>query len=292
MQRTRGAILLEAMLAVGLAGGFMSALVTMVLAANTSTDRADEMQRALWFATEGLGAVSTIAFDDLTVTENGSLSLSGSTGNSQRYVLGTAGAQPVGVGMTRTVRVQEVSRNASCDIVATGGTVDPDSVYIQSDVAWSDTAGRAHTVTERTLRTRWDDPQGSCFVANMAAQIDYNISGAVFSGGKQLRQVYFTNTGGSVATIAYVQFTWSNAAQLDQLFLDTSKVWSSTGPGTPLGSQNSGALLNIQDFTISPGQTIELNKGQFSINMAGTTLTMTVTFSDGSSWSSPPFNPS
>lgn len=286
MRLQRGSVILEALIAVGIAAAYLSGLVGLAVVANTTSDRAEETQRAIWHMNEGLEALQTIAFADLPTTDVGSLTYA-----SGRWTVGTAGVQALPDGMTRVVRVKTVSRDAQCLVVTSGGTVDDDSKMLESEVTWVDTADRSHTLTTSALRTRWDDPQGSCFTANMAASIEFTMSGAVFSGGKQLRQVYFTNTGGSIATIDTIAMTWNNGAELDQMFMDTSKIWSSSGPGTPAGAVLSGTELDIQDFTLSPGTTAELNKGQFNVQMNGTTLTMTVTFTDGSSWTSDPFNP-
>ncbi len=286
MRIPKGAVILEALVVVGIAAAYLGGLVTLAIAANSSSDRAEEITRAVWNMNEGLAALQTIAFADLTTTETGSLTFA-----SGRWTLGTSGPQALPDGMTRTVRVQTVQRDAGCLVVASGGTVDDDSRMLVSDVTWTDVAGRSHTVTSRALRTRWDDPQGSCFGATMATSVTWAVEGAEWSGGKQLRDLWFTNTGGNAATVNTIAFTWTNGATMSQLFMDTTKVWSSSGPGTPLHNLTSGEQMDIQDFTVPPGGTGEVNKGQFDINMEDTCLTMTVTFTDASSWTSPEFCP-
>lgn len=286
MNHPRGSIMLEALIAVGVASMYVLGILGLTLTANRSSDRAEETERATWDMNEGLEALQTISFTDLTTTNVGSLTFANNT-----WILGTAGQQTLPDGMKRTVKVQTVNRDNSCSIVASGGTLDTDSKTLVSEVVWTDTNNRSHTVTSSTLRTNWENPTGTCFVATMVSQITFDISGAVYSGGKQLRQVYFTNDGSTSVTIDKITMTWDNEAEFDQLFMDTSKVWSSTGPGTPSGEIHSGTLIDIQNFTLTPGSTAELNKGQFDQNMAGTTLTMTVTFTDGSTWTSPIFSP-
>jgi hypothetical protein len=100
-----------------------------------------------------------------------------------------------------------------------------------------------------------------------------------------------TNTGSGNAVIDKVTITWDNAALFSQLFIDNSKVWSSSGPGTPLGNQTSGIELDVQNFTIAPNATVELNKGQYDRLMTGVTITVKVTFADGSSYTSAPIMP-
>lgn len=286
MKSPRGSLMLEALLAVGVMAIFGSALLGYMLLANRSTDRSKENTTALWYTQEGLDALQTIAFTNLTTTQTGSLSFV-----SNQWTLGTSGPQTMADGSTRSIKVETVSRDSSCLVVASGGTVDTDSRKLTSATTWVDTAGRSHTLTLTSLRTNWENPIGSCFAATQATQVTFNVSGAVFSGGKQLRNVFFTNNGSAAVTIDKLAFTWTNGTQLDQVFMDTSKVWSSTGPGTPAGSVYTGTTLDIANFVLSAGATAELNKGQFSGQMAGVTLTLTVTFTDGSVWTSPPFNP-
>ena len=286
MFNRRGSLMLEALIAIGIGALFSTALLGFILATNASTDRAKENTLALWDTQEGLDALQTITFSSLANTTVGSLTFA-----SNRWTLGTSGPQTLADGATRTVKVEDVSRDAACLVVASGGTVDVDSKKLTSETTWTDSAERSHTLTLSTLRTNWEDPQGPCFKATQATQVTFNVSGAVFSGGKQLRQVYFTNNGTATVTIDKIIFTWNNGAEMDQLFMETSKVWSPSGPGTPAYSILTGETLDIDDYLLTGGATAELNKGQFSENMAGVTMTMTVIFSDSSAWVSPSFNP-
>lgn len=286
MKYPRGSLMLEVLLATGISAMFASALFGYVMIANESTDRAKENTTVLWETQEGLDALQTIAFGSLTNTTVGSLTFA-----SNRWTLGTSGPQTLPDGSTRTVKVENVSRDAQCFVVASGGTVDTDSKKLTSTTSWTDARGNAHNVTLTALRTNWENPTGACFAATQATQVTFNVSGAVFSGGKQLRQVYFTNNGSSSVTIDKLMFTWTNDAELDQMFMDTSKIWSATGPGTPTHELESGETMDVQNFVLTAGSTAELNKGQFDEQMAGVTLTMTVTFTDGSVWTSPSFNP-
>lgn len=281
----RGTILLEALLAAGVAAMFMTAIVSMVIVSNQTSDRAGKYELASWYAFEGVEALQTMAFADLSNTETGGITFANATWSI------AGGAQTLAQSMTRAVHIRDVYRDASCDIVTNGGTVDLDSKYLVSNVTWTDARGQAHTVTEETLRTRWDNPQGTCFAAQQASQVTFSFTNAQFSGGKQLRQVYMTNTGTTAAVIDKVTFTWNYATELDQLFIDTSKVWSESGPGTPTDDVESGTELNVADFTINAGATVEINKGQFSGPMTGATITISVIYIDGSIYTSPPITP-
>ncbi len=282
-----GFILLEVLLSVGLLALILSTLGGIVLISGGTT-RGGQSIRAAWAAQEGMAALHSMSFADLTATNTGSLTFSGN-----RWLLGASAPQTIATGITRTVRVKTVNRNASCQIVSSGGTLDTDSRTLESEVNWIDLAGRTHLITQSSLRTQWENPQGSCFQPTQAgcSIIDYATHGEWF-GGKQLRTVYFSNSCPSSSLVVdKMMFTWNNGAEIQQVFIDSTKVWSQSGPGTPSGEQNSGTILNIPNFTFSPGVQYELNKTQFEHAMSGTTLTITLYFTDGSSITTPPFVP-
>lgn len=286
MKIPRGSLLLEALIAIGVGALFTSALASYVLLTNVSTERATENTTAVWNAQTGLDAMQTIAFDDLPFTDTGAVTFA-----DNEWSVNTSGPQLLENGSSRLLMIQTVNRDAQCFVTATGGTVDTDSKKLTSQVTWTDAANRNHTHTLTSLRTNWENPVGSCFAPTQAAQVTFDVSRAEFSGGKQLRFVYFTNHGTDSVTVDKISLTWTSAAQFDQLFMDTSKVWSVSGPGTPTHALVSGETADIQDFSLGAGGVAEINKGQFNIQMTGVTLTMTVTFADGSVWISPAFNP-
>lgn len=282
---TRGSILLEAILAVGLAALVFSAGVGLLLTSRSVGSRALVRQQALWAAQEGIDALQTMTFEDLNTTSSGGLAFA--SGHWQMD--GSPDTLPEG--LLRTVRVQDVQRDASCFIVPIG-TVDPDTHEIESEISWTDSGGHPHAIILTGLRTRWENPQGSCFEPSMADCFDTDISEAEWYGGKQLREVFISNTCTDAVTVATMTITWNNSKKIQQVFFGSSKVWSASGPGTPSGDQVSGTLLNIRDETLSASQTLEVNKTQFTGTMAGTTVDIVFTFTDGSTVDTGPFVPS
>jgi Tfp pilus assembly protein PilV len=278
--------MIEVLITIGISAFFTLALLGYLLIVHTSTARSSDNAAALWNAQEGLDALRSISFSDLDTTLTGALAFTNNT-----WTLQTNGPQALDNGTVRTITVEDVYRDTDCLITSTGGTLDIDSKKLTSAVTWTDHAGRSHTQTFTTLRTRWDAPQGACFAAEQVTQVAFDISAAEFFGGKQLRQIFFTNTGTTDVTIDKIILTWDNATSISQLFVDNSKVWSSTGPGAPTYAASSGATLDIQNFSITAGDTVELNKGQFASSMTGVTVTITVIFTDASQWSSPSFMP-
>lgn len=282
-----GFVLLEVLLSIGLLALILSILGGVVLVAG-GVSRGGQSIRAAWAAQEGLSAMQSVAFADLSFTDTGILSFS-----NNRWTLGTGAPQTIASGITRTVQVKQVNRDQSCQIVTSGGTPDEDSKTLESRVNWIDLAGRSHTIALSSLRTQWDNPQGTCFLPSQAncSNIDYLTNGEWY-GGKQLRTVYFANTCSNAPIIIdKIMLTWDNGAEIEQSFIGSTKIWSKAGPGTPSGDQVSGTILDIQDFSLDPGVQYELNKTQFDKQMSGTTITITLIFADGSSFSTPPFVP-
>ena len=282
----QGASLLEAIIAIGLASLFLWATVGLVIISKQGAGKAQDRQEALWYANQGIDALRTIDFDDLTLTETGNLTFA-----SNQWTLNTSGAQSVGEKYSRTVKVHEAFRDSECFLVDTPGDSDDDSKYFVSEVTWTDVNDRSQSMTMNSFATRWDDMQGVC--SDMADAITIDFSTSAWFGGKQLREIYLTNTSDHNVTIDKFVITWDNEYLITQLFLDTSKIWSSGGPGTPTGEQPSGTELDVQDQTIIAQQdTVEIPKVQFTQVMDGATMTFEIIFEDGSSLASPPFIPS
>ena len=286
-QNTEGFLLLEILLSIGLLALILSILGGVVLISK-GTSRGGQSNRATWAAKEGMAALQSMAFSDLTETETGTITFSGN-----QWHLGSGLPQTISTGITRTVHVKPVNRDESCQIVSSGGTSDTDSKTLESYVNWIDLSGQTHTIALSSLKTQWENPQGSCFQPSEAncSTIDYMTSGQWY-GGKQLRTIYFENTCTSAPiVIDKMIFTWNNSAEIQQVFIGSTKVWAENGPGTPSDEQSSGTILDISDFTMNPGVQYELNKTQFDKAMSGTTITITLIFSDGTSFITPPFVP-
>lgn len=285
-QSLHGYSLLEAVLAIAFAGLLFMGAFGLFLTGQETTFESLVRQTALWEAQQGIEALSTMRFEDLQLTETGSLSFV-----EDQWVLEESGPEELGDGMTRTVRVQEAQRDANCELVASGGEVDSDSYFLESEVIWTGLHGNPQTITLRTIRTNWANPDDSCFAAD-CSQLDWDVLGSEWFGGKQLREVYITNNTGETKEIDKITITWNNSAVIQQVFFDSAKFWSSSGPGLPLGTQASGTELDGENGLINDGQTIEMHKTQFSSNMSGTTITVSYECVDGSAVTFGPFTPS
>lgn len=287
MNKQRGYALLETLLAIGLAAIFMSSIIALALISNRGSAKAMQYQKASWAAMEGIEALRSMDFSDLFLTQYGDLSFV-----SNQWSLSENAPQIINSEMTRTIKIEEVQRNESCEIVSYGGEVDSNSFFIESEVSWVDASLRSQTITQRTLRTNWKNLGDTC-AQEAASLVDIDVvADASWYGQKQLRDVHITNNGSTGVTIKEITFWWDNGELIEQVFLGAGKIWGHAGPGSPLGKQVSGTELETVETTIDSGQTLDLHKVQFTNNMLGTTITIKVKFTDDSEITTDPFVPS
>lgn len=122
-----------------------------------------------------------------------------------------------------------------------------------------------------------------------------DISGAEIGGGgnRELQGITIENIDANCAIIIdKITATWDNGNFIREIKIDSIKVWSRTGPGTPTGKQPSGTELDIQDFIlpVSSGQ-LDIDKFRFDGSMSGATFDIIFTMSDGSTKSTGNFSP-
>ncbi|PJC24964.1 hypothetical protein CO057_00045 [Candidatus Uhrbacteria bacterium CG_4_9_14_0_2_um_filter_41_50] len=283
----RGSLLLEVVISIGLAAIFFSASAGLLIIYKKSFQNTFTNQQVYSAAQQGVNALLSINFSDLTPIENGVLQYNNDT---KQWNILYGDPEFITPNITRTVSISEVRRDNDCLIVTTGGETDIDSLYLSTEINWQNTKTEPKTLTSSTLATNWEDPQGNCF-APASSNISLNVSLANWGGAKQLRDVYIINDSSFPVTLTKMTLTWDNASQLQQIFGIGQKLWSDSGPGTPAGTQISGTEIDIIDAAI-PANTIDYtHKIQFTSVMSGATLTISIEFSDGSVFTSEPFTP-
>jgi hypothetical protein len=284
----KGSVILEVLIVIGLSALFFSAIAGLIMASNKSLEQIYNSQTAIWRAEQGIDAVRSIKFSNLSLISGGKISYSPVSDNWSL----SEGSEIFDDGKERSITISEVQRDNSCLIVESGGTVDPDSYSIESNVSWIEQSGIEHVVTLNSLVVNWQNPQGSCFLPTDAGGISLDWSGGYWGGSKQLRGVYIINHTSRDITITKMTIWWDRpASKLQQLFAVGSKVWSSSGPGTPLGLQTSGTLIDTVDAIIPAGYTDETHKIQFTGAMEGSTIIISFEFADGSILVTDPFTP-
>ncbi len=288
-KQRQGSLLLEAVIAIGLLAIFFSAMAGLLLSANLGSSSAYTYERARWSAEQGIGALRSIAFTDLQSYATAALTYSGVT---HRWSVASGSATSLGHGLTRTVTVADVYRDDNCLVVATGGTLDTDSKELTSTVSWTMPNGQTRTYEASELRVNWEAPTGDCFKPLEARYPTLRFVGANWGGSKQLRDIYIDNATPYDATVTKITVWWSKpGSRSQQMFINTDKVWSESGPGTPSGNQDSGTLIDVVDFTIPANSTGATQKIQFTGAMANSTIRILFEFQDGSTLDTGVFTP-
>src|SRR3989339_798667 len=152
-----GFSIIEVMLAVSLFVIFVSGMATVALRGMDNNRTAQEQVIANQFASEGLEAVRSIRNQDYSY-----LVKSAGTGvvRSGGGVWAFSGANNVFEKYTRVLSVAAVNRDGNGDVVASGGTADPDTKKITSTVTWAVGSARTNSVVLTTYLTDWPSPVG------------------------------------------------------------------------------------------------------------------------------------
>lgn len=281
-------MLLEVLMAIGLSALFFSAIAGLLVTSNQSTGSLYNAQKAYSRAKEGVTALRSMSFSELSATWDGKATYDSI---NDKWVLGT-GQELFDDGQARSLAIVEVQRDEDCEIVEVGGDIDPDSFYLRSNILWDTLGGGKQDLTVESLRVNWEDPVGECFNPTDAGGVTLDWSGGYWGGSKQLRGVYIINHTERDITVTKMTIHWDKpSSNLQQIFAIGSKVWSDSGPGTPTGQQGSGTEIDVQDATIPASYTDETHKIQFTGAMEGATLIMEFEFADGSILTTDPFTP-
>jgi hypothetical protein len=220
--------------------------------------------RATFIAEEGIEAARNIRDQAFTNLVNGSYGISTTTGAWS--LSGTSDTQDI---FTRTVTV---------------ATVDSATKQITSTVTWPEDALRTGSVSVVTYLTNT-----KLLVPSATTQASYlmiDMTGSHLTGGSfnQLQGITVQDASTSAITIDKITLSWTpDANTINAIQINGSTVWSSTGPGTPTGSQSSGTALDISNVVLSPGAgATNINYFQFSGAMTGDAFTIIFAMTDGS----------
>lgn len=166
----QGAALLEVLVSLGLFAvlGFVVTSVSFdaLVANRVGGERTD----ALAYAQEGLEASRQIRDRSWGLLATGSYGVAVETvGAETRYAFsGTSDAREV---YTRVVTVEDVQRDASSNIVSSGGTVDPDTRRVVSKVTW----GSAGPLREVLLTTYLTNSKGISWTETREAEFEQGV---------------------------------------------------------------------------------------------------------------------
>lgn len=153
---TRGQVLIELLVALGVFGILAIAVTGLAIDALWSLDAATDLTAAVAYTEEGLEAARQIADRSWTALVVGNHGVAVETvGEETRYTF-SATSDTEGP-YTRTLEVLDVQRDAGGNIVESGGTVDPDTRRVTSTITWqTGVTRRQQRVSLVTLLTNWE----------------------------------------------------------------------------------------------------------------------------------------
>ncbi|KKQ80269.1 MAG: hypothetical protein UT02_C0012G0020 [Parcubacteria group bacterium GW2011_GWC2_38_7] len=195
---------------------------------------------------------------------------------------------------TRTININTVLRDGSCNLIETGGSADDDSRLITLDLTYTNARGPREKSFNRYF-TRWSNPT-TCLVRTEAGSLGLDVGTAYIDATKKsLYGIVLRNLGTTVITIDKMTFSWDTEGEITYIKIDGANYWHSTnGIGTPQGSQLSGTELDLVNFVLQPLTSYPLTAVRFDEKVDGATFSIKATMLDTSTVTevtSPPFVP-
>jgi len=212
-QKTRLSFtIIEVLLAMGLFALTVGGGTTVAVQAFSTNRLGEEESYANLLVSEGIEAVRAIATRDYFNLVNGTYGLT--TGGN---IWGFSGSSDTFGRFTRTILISNVYRDASKNIVNSGGTLDLFTKKVESRITWSFSPGRTDTVSLVTYLTFWQT--SICNWSSVSQAGSLNLPG---SGDAQDISV--------VGSKAYVT-TMSNSSAGEFFILSLSNPSSPTKTG-------------------------------------------------------------
>ena len=258
----RGFSVVEIIIAVAVFGIVSIAAITTSLQTLSTNRLSDEYARGSYLATEGVEAARSIREQNWANLVAGTYGVASISGKWQ-----FSGSNNALGKFNRTVAVSAVNRNAGA-IVTTGGSVDANTMKVDSTVSWNFTPLRTNTITQSTYLTYFDK---AIAVSWAAPTLESNIPLAGNGNGIKVQTVgNYVYLVSSLATPNFNIYNISNPAS-------PTLAGSLTLTGTPtnifvLGNYayvttNSGtAELQIVNITTPTAPTLSS-----AFDIAGTT---------------------
>lgn len=149
----RGQSVIEVIVAVAILVIIAGSLVIAVLGSFSTARLAEEETQATLFAMEGLEATQSIRNQGWSNLANGDHGLSNS---GSLWSFSGSSDTDISNKFTRVITIADAERDEDGDIVASGGTVDPETKSVVSSITWDFTPTRENTVTLTTYLTNWE----------------------------------------------------------------------------------------------------------------------------------------
>jgi len=279
-QKTKlGSSIIEIIVGIGILTFVSFSIVTLSIGAYTTSLRDTEKAQALAYLTEGVEATRAIKsynFSDLTDGDHG-------LDDSSGYWDLSGSSDTVGQ-FTRTLTVSNINRDGTtCEIVTSGGTNYGTTKEIEVSIDWDLEAGNSTSISATQLVTDYNNPP-ACGVTYDSDSITIDDSGMnTGAGGKDIKKIFFNNIGAIDITVTKTTVTWDNTNEIEEIKVKggVGIIWKKNGY-VPDGKQPSGTELDVTDFIIPAGGSVEIDKFKFDGSMTGSTISIQLEFGDGS----------
>lgn len=259
----KGFSLIEIIVVLGIFMVLFSGISGLYLGSFSTNLRDTETLQATQYLQEGLEAARSIRDFDYSNLETGIHGLSNISGYWE-----FAGSENDLGQFTRVVDVQDVYRDQDCDIVESGGTIDPNSKFVTVTVNWDFESGNSTSISSSEYLNDWKnstncttgggegggggepDPGNGCFVIN-------TDNAYLSHGDKRLRGLRIKNDCNYSVTLDRLLPTWNNTNKIERVRIDGSNLWRWDGAGTPDGKQSTGTELDLVNMTFPANSSYE-----------------------------------
>lgn len=290
LKTQKGQTLIEVIFALLIFFIFISGTLMLSFRTLKATGRSIELNQTKQIETASWEAIQAIAYSDWSALIDGSFGLTSASG---QWALQT-NPDTINERFIRSVTIAPVRRDASCHIVESAGTNDPDTKKITLTLNWP-AEPVSQTIIGQRYITNWKNPSYSCAVTE-AGKLTIDTTFSIIDlTRKSILLTSLHNPSSVPITIDKMTLSWTKPGLITFIKIDGTNHWHSTnGTGTPQGAQPSGTELDIVDFTLAPGGWYIIDNIRFDSKIDGATVTITATMSDGShktEVTSPPFIP-
>ncbi len=298
----RGFSVIEIILAVALFTILATGGVTVIVQSFRANRLGNEQTIASQYASEGIEAVKSIrnqAFSNLTAVNPTPRGINNPSTVWQFTGDNTTNTFSSGKTYTRTIKVEDVQRNSSCNIIASGGTTDPTTKKITSTVNWTFGPNRNNSVVFTSYLNNWRNPLstqkgGMLVYADSATASDamlYKILDAAsgtWMGPYPTADVDASTNRTVRALRLYASSTRNEKVLISRHYNGTTQyiytqVYNGICWNTPrlLASWNAATALGVRNFDGT-----YLNNGNFMVIFSNNTTTPQYQIWDGTSWTS------
>lgn len=147
-----GQSVVEVIVAVSIFVIIAASSVITILGSFMTSRLAEEQTQASFYASEGIGAVSSIRDQNWSNLIDGNYGLTASGGQ-----WAFAGTSDLLGKFTRSVQISSVARDASGNIVDIGGTTDTNTKKITANITWNFVPSRLSSISTTTYLTNWQE---------------------------------------------------------------------------------------------------------------------------------------